>query len=139
MRTNAQEKFSRRPSGPLRSASCEVLLQLVTFRLLRWQPVRLCPPTLQFCHVTAAFFAICLRVRTMASHTHVSRHACPGPTVMAWGPRHRPHIYIYVSAVLCVHMHRVCAPSIMTSVYFLLLCAIIMRLRVSLTFLENCM
>ena len=122
MQTNAQERFRRRPSGPLSTASYEVLFQLVTFSLLRWQPTRLFSPprSHQFCHVTAAFFAICLRVRTMASHTHVSMQAYPGPTVPAWGPRHTPHIYIYiyVSARLCVHMRRVCAPSIMISVYF---------------------
>ena len=45
-------------------------------------------------------------------------------------------VCVCVSAVLCVHMHRVYAPSIMTSVYFRLLCAIIIPLRASLTFVQ---
>jgi len=43
-------------------------------------------------------------------------------------------VCVCVSAVLCVVVF--CAPSIMTSVYFRLLSAIIMPLRVSLTFVQ---
>jgi hypothetical protein len=52
----------------------------------------------------------------MASNTHVSMHACPEPAVPAWGPRHRPHIYLSLQFV-CPHASCLCSVNIDLSLF----------------------